>query len=53
MECTSRHYKDNLKGINYENYLSYGPIDVVYTWVRPPTHPPLTHPHHPPLLRPH
>lgn len=32
-ECTTRHYGDNIGGRNYEASLSYGPIDVVYTWV--------------------
>jgi UDP-N-acetylglucosamine-lysosomal-enzyme len=32
-ECTSRSFRDNLRGVSYEDVLSYGPIDVVYTWV--------------------
>lgn len=32
-ECTARRYGDNIGGHNYEALLSYGPIDVVYTWV--------------------
>lgn len=32
-ECTSRRYGDNIGGRNFESVLSYGPIDVVYTWV--------------------
>jgi len=31
--CTRRNYKDNISGRNFEEMLSYGPIDVVYTWV--------------------
>jgi hypothetical protein len=33
-ECTERRFADNLAGTNFESLLSYGPIDVVYTWVR-------------------
>jgi hypothetical protein len=32
-QCTTRQYRDNLKGVSFEGMLSYGPIDVVYTWV--------------------
>lgn len=31
--CTVRDYRDNLAGVSQELLLSYGPIDVVYTWV--------------------
>jgi len=31
--CTTRAFSDNIGGRNYESVLSYGPIDVVYTWV--------------------
>jgi hypothetical protein len=33
-ECTQRRFADNIADKNFESVLSYGSIDVVYTWVR-------------------
>ena len=31
--CAARNYLRNIGGKSYERMLSYGPIDIVYTWV--------------------
>lgn len=31
--CSEKSYSDNIGAVNMEEYLSYEPIDIVYTWV--------------------